>query len=599
MNALHWIPSILSILTILIIPLSTPSSIQIHDITNNAGALLLQRGEGRIIDGHDRLLHVIDFAQFELSLSIIEKIVNEIPDNSSQFSDIIKTKVTEIRSIYNNLNTKRNRRRRAIDMLGSAIKFITGNLDAEDLKVINSDLNKLRKNENIFIKQNNRQIKINEKFENRINLINKQIRDQENFIRRIVEQDGSIIAENQKILLTLQLDSFLENLKSIEYAIMLAKVNIINQLILSTREKTTIMQEMSKQGIEITNLDDASSYLTTTVLHRRSSIVICVNIPRLLPNAFKKIILEPLPRFNQSIKLMHNVVFQNTNQILAITSACQEINKVTICEKRQLVDISDHLCEASLLKGQPGQCPSSEKSPAVEIRIISPGTLLVVAVHQDVNINSTCGISNRTLTGIHMVTFHNCSLLVNNELHENYELWFNQPIINPILPGQIKISTIERNVNMTEIQELHLKNREHLETMDLKNKIGFVSLSGFIILAFVLLALLILKHYGFAKTGNCSGRAMSKGGRVKHGTTPATSIIDGATPMPSTVGPHASAEHHDDTQTAESAAFSLDTICNHRNAAASDDSTSTENVIGSSLGARLAVLGKKAGQLGL
>lgn len=161
------------------------SSIQIHDITNNAGALLLQKGEGRIIDGHDRLLHVIDFAQFEISLSIIERLVRDMPQNSSQFNEIIKAKLSEIRSIYNTLNIPRVRSKRAIELLGSAVKFITGNLDAEDLNIINSNLEELKKNGNTYVKQNNRQIKINSKFENRLDLINKQIRDQENLIRKI------------------------------------------------------------------------------------------------------------------------------------------------------------------------------------------------------------------------------------------------------------------------------------------------------------------------------------------------------------------------------------------------------------------------------
>lgn len=565
------------------------STIQIHDITNNAGALILQRGKGRIIDGHDRLLHIIDFAQFEISLSIVENIVNEIKNNSSQFTEIIKSKLSEIRSIYSSLNIHGLRNKRAINILGSAVKFITGNLDAEDLKIINSDLSDLKKNGNLYTKQNNRQIKINTKFENRLELINKQIRDQENFIRKIIKQEDSNFSENQKILLTLQLDSFLEKLKSIEYATMLAKVNIINPFILTAREKSIIIKEMLDQGLEVNNLDDASSYLTTTVIHRKSSIIICVNVPKLLPDSFIRITIEPLPRLNKTVKLIHHDVFKDQQRILAITSPCHEINKVTICERGQLVEIKDHLCEAPLLKGKPGQCPLIEKPPKVEIKMIAPGTLLVVNVHQDVNINSTCGINTRPLTGIHLITFHNCSLFVNNQLFENYELWFDHPIIHPIQPGHIGAANIERSINLTELQELHMKNRQHLELVDFKNEVGFTALSSIIILIIVVLVFVVIRYRIIPETENCSGRAILKGGLVKNGLDSSTYVetADSAPSQPSAVGYQG--------KTADSAPSQPSAIGHQRNAAEASNVTSQP----SSLGARLAELGKQAGELGL
>ncbi|XP_055526896.1 uncharacterized protein LOC129719527 [Wyeomyia smithii] len=420
--------SIIALTTSILPSFHTHPTIQIHDITNNAGALILQRGEGRIIDGHDRLLHVIDFAQFEISLTIIENIVNKIKNTPTDFSEIIQLKLKEIKFIFDTLISKPSRDRRAIDFLGSTIKFITGNLDSEDLKIINSNLDELRKNGNVLVKQNNKQIKINSKFENRLNLINNQIREHQNILNKIAEQENVLISENQKFILVLQLDSFLENLKSIEYAVMLAKVNIINNLILTPRELETIIQEISKQGLEIKHVDEASSYLTTTVLRRRSSLIICVNIPRLTQTIYRRTTIEPLPRLNHTVQIHNKEVFINSERIFAIASPCRENNKVTICERKQLIEISNNPCEAPLLKGQQGQCKMIEKPPATETRMIGPGTLLVIAVHQDVVINGTC-VNTRTLTGIHLTAAGNNEIplqsWINNYQHHQHVSTFS------------------------------------------------------------------------------------------------------------------------------------------------------------------------------
>ncbi|XP_055594648.1 uncharacterized protein LOC129745546 [Uranotaenia lowii] len=513
-------------LILILLPLSIhPQTIQIHDITNNAGALILKRGEGKIVAGYDRLLHVIDFEKFEISISIIENVINQMHNSTSDFSQIIKMKIREIKFILSTLYPKSNRSKRSINILGSTIKLITGNLDAEDLKVINNNLDELRKTGNTFIKQNNRQIRINSKFENRLDLLNKDIRDHQNTLNTIMENDNYLIFENQKIAITFQLDTFLEHLKSIEYAILLSKVNIISKFILTPKEIEVILQEIKDQGLEIQHLDDASNFLTTTTLFKGSSIIICVNIPRFQPTTYEKVIIEPLPIFNHSVKIAYNKVFINDKQILAINSECRENNKITICERRQLLEISDSLCEVPLLNGRHGQCPLSEKPPSTETRIIAPGTLLIITAHQGVIINGTCGITPRTLTGIHFVTFHNCSLYIKNELFENYEIKFDHPSVLPVQLTNIKTLHVERHVNLSELHELNLKNRQHLETVDMTYQLGFGSFGTVIILMVILLAIGITKYWRKVKSADCSGRAISKGGRVKDATSPTPSNI--------------------------------------------------------------------------
>lgn len=583
MMARETIRILFTLATIINIPPSNPQSLQINDITNNAGALFLQKGEGKIIDGYDRLLHVIDFSQFENSLTVIENVAREIGNTPSNFSEILKLKIKEIKFILDTLYKKSNRSKRAIDILGHTIKFITGNLDSEDLQIINSNLDELRKTGNTYVKQNNRQIRINSKFENRLNLINNQIKDQSNILSKFTKQSNLLVSENDKILLILQLDTFLENLKSIEYAVVLARMNIVNTLILTPKEIETIMQELAEQGLNSNYLDDASSYLTTTVLHRRSSIIICVNIPRLLQTTYARVYIEPLPQFNRTVKLQYQDVFINSEQILAIASPCRETKKVKICERKQLIEISDSLCEAPLLRREQGQCTMLEKSPTTETRMIASGTLLVIAVHQDVVINSTCGIQSQNLTGIHLVTFQNCSVYVGNELFENYELWFDHQTIIPLQLAKIKTLHTERHVNISQLQELHVRNRIHLETVDLHYKVGFASFGTVSMLAF--LTCVIIKYRLIAKARNCSGRAILKGGRVKIESNPKCSTSTKPAPAQRTITC---------TRTARSAVLELGSAAHTATSIVGTNVDNTSRNV-STLDARSSVLGNSTG----
>ncbi|XP_055524027.1 uncharacterized protein LOC129717843 [Wyeomyia smithii] len=197
-----------------------------------------------------------------------------------------------------------------------------------------------------------------------------QIKNQQNALNSILKDNDYIISEHQKIQIVFQLNTFIETLKSLEYAILLTKLNIISKLILTPKEIDLIAQEISSQGLEIHNLDDTNNYLTTSTLYSESTLIISVNIPRLLPITYRKVSIEPLPILNHTAKLMHNEVLMNSNQILAIVSKCQQNRKVTLCERRQVIDISENPCEAALLRGRFGHCNLVEKPPTTELQFL-------------------------------------------------------------------------------------------------------------------------------------------------------------------------------------------------------------------------------------
>lgn len=285
---------------------------------------------------------------------------------------------------------------------------------------------------------------------------------------------------------------------------------------------------------------------------------------------------------NRTAKIVHHAAFINPQEILAIASQCQENNHVTIGERKQLVDITHDPCEAPLLREQHGECHLSEKPTATEIRSITPSTLLVITVHQDVLINGTCGIKPRKLTGIFLVMFHNCSLFVNHKLYENFELEFHHPTILPLQPIKIKPLQIDRHVDISEVQDSNTRNRQYLEEVHRKHQLGFASLSIAIILITAFLSFIAIKYRRIINSGHCSGQAILKGDVVNHGPSPcAHAVIRGSSPCTC-------------TEPTRSALVQTDDMGHPENVSNTSGTTGP-----TSLGARLAVLGKQAGQLGL
>lgn len=514
-------------LTFTLIIISSSQTIQISEITNNAGALILEKGEGRIIAGYNRILHIIELSHFEASIKFVEKIIENAQEvlshTDSILSDIIESKLNNVKTIYNNLKPKHYRNKRSLDFLGTAIKLVTGNLDANDLQMINLNIEKLKTTGETLIAQNNKQIKINSNFEDRINFVNDQFKSQLSLLKELTEQNRYFMNESERISIIFNLNTLLETLNAIENAIMLAELNIVSRFILTQKELETIAQEMQNNGLHIQSLDDAYSYLSPTVFYRGSSLIICANVPRLTPTHFKKLNIEPLPHNNRTIKLNHKEVLKNEDTIFAIKSKCKEYTDVTLCERKQLIEISDNQCESQLLKGRTGKCLVIEKYPQTEIVTLSRGTILVKAMSENVSINSTCRTHPNSLKGIFQITYHNCSIYVKNELYENYEIEFHHPIIIPLQPHMIQTLHIERHVDLAELHKQHTTNRDHLQTIDLTHKMGFGMISSTVLIMAICLSIFYFK-FRPTSTNNkiCSGRAKLEEGRVKTEINPQT-----------------------------------------------------------------------------
>ena len=514
------------IVLISLIPFSYPQFIQIHDISNNPGALIMKVGEGRISLGYDKVLHIIELNQFKNSITTIKNVLNRIDNKTGDFSNLIELKLSMINDTFMSLLPRNRKVKRSIEVLGSTIKLITGNLDAQDLRNINADLYALKNNENSLLNENNKQISINANFQERINIVNNQIKDHENSLAKILLEEDYLITESTKISILFQLDMLLNSLHSIENSLSLVKVNIINKQILSNSELEVIAAKLTKQGFKIDSLDEVCVYLTTTAFYQGENIIISINIPNVQPIVFDKMLLLPLPVNNKTANIDHKVIFKHENETLAVSTGCQETPKITLCKRELLINISADDCIAPLIRGLNGKCPFSELPQTIEYELPAPGTIIVKALTNKITLSSTCGINQRELKGIFLVSFHNCTIIIGNKLFENYEIQFRHPIIAPLRSNQIAETHLEKYVNISQLHDLHIENRKTLQSLELKQHLSIGSFICAVILITIILGIVYHKtRISSTALVERTGRASLRDGGVNSQRFPRTSPV--------------------------------------------------------------------------
>jgi hypothetical protein len=254
-------------------------------------------------------------------------------------------------------------------------------------------------------------------------------------------------------------------LRTIESGIALAKLNIVNRQLLTINELKTIAEQLEQVDISLESLEDAYNYLSVTVFYHGFYLIISIDIPRVSSTIYERVIIEQLPIKNKTVKITYQTVLVHLNETIAVLKDNEEIAKTYIYKPNQILNITNDLCIAPLVRGRSGQCPFQETPPTTEYRLLTYGTVVVKATSKEVLMSSTCGINQKELKGNYLIIFHNCSVIIQGRLFENLELNFNHPIISPLGTYQIEETQLEKYYNTSHLHKMHIENRQHLDSL--------------------------------------------------------------------------------------------------------------------------------------
>lgn len=145
-----------------------------HDVSTNNGLLTIKLDTVRIKVGYERMMHKVNLEEIKQNILYIENLANNL-NVTDHLEQTIQFKLKKAHEKLTGFYPKRAKRG-LINALGSAIKFIAGNPDQEDLDLINQNLETLEINSNKIISNQIKQIKINNVLQTTINKVSKTLR---------------------------------------------------------------------------------------------------------------------------------------------------------------------------------------------------------------------------------------------------------------------------------------------------------------------------------------------------------------------------------------------------------------------------------------
>ena len=435
------------------------ADIHILDLASNPGLLKIKKDDAYMQTGAFKLIHVINFQNFRTTLEQIDSVASSL-GKESDFQNILKTKIASLNKIFSNIIPK-TRSKRSWEGLGSAIKWIAGNPDADDLRKINHGFEKAKDIEKQLEKNNNQQAEINRIFQDKINEISKSISIS------IKSKFNDTFNSLDIINLIFNINIVEAKLNEISEAIILAKLGLVAKNLLSDNELKIISDKISQQNLKFSSLNEMLSLLHSQIEYNDEIFYYHIIVP-VVEEGYTRLLIEPIAKNNMEIKIDFNQILLKGDKTYAITSQYTETTS-TIYTPRNLHDISSDLCIPQLARDVTGDCIFKQTKMKAEIKVIEDGKLLIKN-SPEIRIFNTCGAANHTITGTYFVNFVNCSIILNGKVYENTVQRLRAPA--EILPSlNLKINQRGIEPNLHELHELHIENLSRFENLETNQKV--------------------------------------------------------------------------------------------------------------------------------
>lgn len=433
------------------------------------------------------MLHKIDLNSLNKNLEAIEKVMETfktIEHLEQTLYDKVKLAKDKLRSL-----TPNRARRGLINALGTAIKYISGNPDNDDLEIIHQNLGILKTQENKLARNQMKQIQINELFANKLNNITESIRKISSIISREYNTAIGMRADLEFVNLIWNVDKIIHILEDIEEQVEFSRVGLINKNIFTLEEKELISNRLREQNLKINYLDEIFQYAIASVAISRNHAVLLVKTPILDQRTFDLLELHNLRINDTRINTYVNLVAKHGNSIYYQSTECD------ICDNNHLLEDT---CIYNILTHQTPTCPLIRTKQATVIKEIKKGIILLDTV-ENIKVEDSCG-NSRMVREATIIESGNCTIKIRNLTFYGQPEVIHQeeyliPIYSkPLQKGNLSIphdeDTMLQFQNLEEISEVQLS-LNHLQRQ--------ITIGGTTLLALTLVCFFILYFYKKAK----------------------------------------------------------------------------------------------------
>lgn len=445
-------------------------NIQIHDLSNNPLAII-PLGKAKVRVGYIRIVHPIDLIQIGNTISNVNQEIQSHPSTSPLY-ELMQIKNQKLYETFMKLKPFLRRAKRW-DTIGTVWKWVAGNPDAEDLRIINATMNSL-------ITQNNKQVMINQ-------AISKRIQEVTDITNQVLTMEKELLLNNSleinHLIILSNLDSIQDQIETLEEAILMAKHGIPSSKLLSMRDFNTIANFLGQHDIFVTSFETLLSYSTAQVTLNDTHIAYILKVPQLSKNEYELNYIDSIIKNNRRIALKRNYLMRNVSHIYELNQLCIDQGEYFLCENSELNPTTE--CIERLLRSQNSNCTFERTYSKGLVKRINDATILINDA--PVEISSNCTNSNQFLNGSFLIQFEECSLQINGEFYSNFETVIQGRPYHPTTGLRVTETDTLDSPPAEYLQKLTLEHRDQLETLQLQNnsltwKLNiFGSLGGFTI----------------------------------------------------------------------------------------------------------------------
>lgn len=436
------------------------------NLTNytNAQILTITKGIGKLQTSTTKLIHLINLDQIQTALDIL----HEHTEKSLKRSPLYATLHHEINTTIHTFQTitafPKTRKTRSLNWLGSGWKYIAGSPDHDDLVMIEQNLDKL-------IDNNNQQVIINKQLEERIN----KLTSVSNALTNSIHKSSSVSIEIA-ISLHNQIRLLKEEIINIRYAIQWARLNVVNTLVLNEDELIEIEKIFKRNNMPPLSMEEIMEFSDVSILHNKTTLLYIVKIPNLEEIQYQDIIIKPIVKNNSIIHLNFQEIFVFKNLTYGIPQTCKTIEYIKICDKKNIVNISNSNCIPKLVQGKKALCSFSNADHVSKTEEVDDGIILL----NDYDGNVTWNNTELHLEGTYLVQLSNDSMIIDNKRFSNLE----PTVLTPGAP-LVQFTAEEKErlkvLSLEALEALHINNTGqlmHIRTHSMVNSITLLTLFG-------------------------------------------------------------------------------------------------------------------------
>lgn len=373
------------------------NSLQIYQYKTSVVSLKI--GNGWVVDGNFKLIHVINLEQYmDVAANISSLIQKHIPPSKNK--EFILHHMLQIQERLNELTNVKRRTPRSIDWIGSAWKWVAGSPDSTDWNNI------LRSQENI-IENNNEQYKINKELQQTTNQVAKKINEIITRLNNITSgKDYTLIEQstiNEIIILR-------DEINEIVRACQLAKSGIVNTNLLDQSEINRIIDEL--ETLPYGNAIEAVEYGAPSIYTNGSLLLYILSIPKLERNYYNLLLIRAAINDEKQINLPFERVLVSEAETYGIKGNCLLISNSTVCQRSSVTKLKEDDCLNRILKGGSARCKYRRTQEEI-VELLSDDVIYVTNYKGLIKSNG----KTEYLNGTYLLQLSNESVVIKNHTY--------------------------------------------------------------------------------------------------------------------------------------------------------------------------------------